>query len=72
MISIVHKTIPHADLAQILFDEYQIECRVGLFCAPLAHQFLGTEKTGAIRFSPSSYHTDEDLDYLYDAIMKVF
>jgi len=72
LFSLVHNTIDHADLAQMLFDKYQIECRVGLFCAPLAHQFLGTDETGAIRFSISSFHTDEDLDYLYEAITKTF
>ncbi|HPM00589.1 MAG TPA: aminotransferase class V-fold PLP-dependent enzyme [Candidatus Cloacimonadota bacterium] len=72
LFSLVHHQTDHVQLAQQLFDDYQIECRVGLFCAPLAHQFLGTEKTGAIRFSLSHFHHDSDIDYLYNAIQKVF
>lgn len=72
LFSLVHHTEDHAQLAQKLYDKYQIECRVGLFCAPLAHQHLGSENTGAIRFSLSHFHTDEDIDYLQEAIKDIF
>lgn len=36
--------------------------RGGFHCAPLAHRFLGTEESGAIRLSPGIFTTKEELD----------
>lgn len=46
--------LPGKDLGnftQMLWDKYQICCRVGLHCSPLAHQSLGTYPNGTIRIS---------------------
>ena len=40
-----------AEVAMILDEEYGISVRAGGHCAPLMHKALGTEKTGAVRFS---------------------
>ncbi len=61
----------HADIAQVaqfLIQHYGIETRVGLHCAPLAHQSLGSYPQGALRIAPSVYHTQADFDYLVDAL----
>lgn len=36
--------------------------RGGLHCAPLVHQALGTEKNGAVRFSPSAFNTKAEAE----------
>ena len=36
--------------------------RGGLHCAPLVHQALGTEKIGAVRFSPSAFSTKAEAE----------
>lgn len=54
-----------ADPAQVAFvleDTYGIMTRVGLHCAPSAHQTLGTYPTGTIRFSFGWYNTEADVD----------
>lgn len=38
--------------------------RAGLHCAPVAHQKIGTIKTGTVRFSPSVFNTDKEVDLL--------
>jgi len=58
-------------LGSRLFDDFGIETRIGLHCAPLAHKFLGTFPDGAVRISVSPYHSKEDFDYLLNAIKTV-
>ena len=50
------------DAGQVLDREYGIKVRSGLHCAPLAHQTLGTHRTGTIRLSPGFFTTLEDMD----------
>lgn len=42
--------------------------RGGLHCAPLAHKKAGTLESGAVRFSPSVFTTEKDVDMLYAAL----
>ena len=56
---------PGRDLADIAFaldDRFGIQTRVGLHCAPAAHQTLGTFPTGTIRFSFGFFNTEDDAD----------
>ncbi len=50
-----------SDVGDILDGDFQIAVRTGLHCAPLVHETLGTVKTGAVRFSPGPFNTDEDI-----------
>jgi cysteine desulfurase family protein len=59
-----------AALCRSLFDGFGIETRVGLHCAPLAHQTLGTFPTGAVRVGISPYHSAADFDYLIDSVKE--
>lgn len=43
-------------------NRQQIYVRVGLTCAPLAHQTIGTFPTGAVRVSPGYFTTDDEVD----------
>ncbi|CQR71198.1 putative cysteine desulfurase [Sporomusa ovata DSM 2662] len=40
---------------------YNICVRTGAHCAPLAHLALGTQEQGAVRFSFSSFNTEEEI-----------
>ena len=44
------------------------QTRVGLHCAPAAHQTLGTFPTGTIRFSFGFFNTKADADYALSAL----
>ena len=55
---------PGRDLADIAFaldDRFGIQTRVGLHCAPAAHQTLGSFPTGSIRFSFGFFNTEADV-----------
>lgn len=43
------------EVAALLNDHFQVAVRAGFHCAPLAHETIGTGKTGTIRFSPGLF-----------------
>jgi cysteine desulfurase family protein len=55
----------------ILQDEYEISVRVGLHCAPLAHQALGTFPDGTVRFSLGYFNTLEEVQVAVDAVKRI-
>jgi cysteine desulfurase family protein len=69
LVSIRHREISNTTIIEKLYRDYNITTRVGLHCAPIAHQHLGTFPTGTIRISLSHYHTVEDLEYLKKALL---
>ena len=50
-----------AALADAL-DATGVAVRGGLHCAPAMHSYLGTMKSGAVRFSPGIYNTEREID----------
>ncbi|HEY8909410.1 MAG TPA: aminotransferase class V-fold PLP-dependent enzyme [Desulfosporosinus sp.] len=48
-----------------------VMARAGLHCAPHAHQTLGTIVQGAIRFSPSHFTTEVDIDTALEAVESI-
>lgn len=53
------------DNGMVAFDlenMYGIMTRVGLHCAPVAHQMLGTYPQGTVRFAFSTWNTQEEID----------
>lgn len=54
--------VDSATLANSLAFEYGICTRAGAHCAPLMHRALGTEESGAVRFSFSYFNTEEEID----------
>ncbi len=50
---------------------YGICVRTGTHCAPLAHLALGTQAQGAVRFSFSSFNTDEEIKTGIRAIAEI-
>ena len=56
------------ELSVSLDYEYGIVIRSGLHCAPLAHQTIGTFESGACRFSPGFFTSEEDIDAVIRAV----
>lgn len=60
-----------AVVSDILWETYGIATRPGFHCAPLLHESLGTKQQGAVRFSLSSFTTEEDLEIALVALKKI-
>lgn len=60
-----------AEISTQLSDEYNIMCRAGLHCAPLAHQALQTYPTGCLRFSYSLANTTKEIDIAIRALKTI-
>ncbi len=58
-------------VAQKLSDEYNIMCRAGLHCAPLAHQTMGTFPDGTVRFSFGVFNTEEEVNISVEALAGI-
>jgi cysteine desulfurase family protein len=58
-------------LGRSLYDNYDIQTRVGLHCSPLAHKFLKTYPCGTLRIAPSVFHTVNDFGILIKALNDV-
>lgn len=61
----------NAETAYRLSDEYGIMCRVGLHCAPLAHETLGTLKSGTVRLSFGFFNTFDEIDRFFIALRGI-
>jgi cysteine desulfurase/selenocysteine lyase len=59
------------DVGDILDGDYGIAVRTGLHCAPFVHVDLGTDSTGAVRFSPGPFNTNEDIDQAIEALAAI-
>jgi cysteine desulfurase / selenocysteine lyase len=59
------------DVGAILDADFNIAARVGLHCAPLLHEALGTVHRGAIRFSIGHFNTEMDIDRLIQAMGQI-
>lgn len=70
ILSFTHAAIPPERVAALL-DGYGFAVRAGLHCAPLAHQTLGTEKSGTVRISLGYTNTSKSCDALLSAIAKI-
>ena len=63
--------INSADVAATLAEKYNIGVRAGAHCAPLMHKTLGTQKTGAVRFSFSHFNDEQQIDLAIEAIKQI-
>lgn len=59
------------EVADELAVHYGIYTRAGAHCAPLMHRALGTESTGAVRFSMSHYNTEAEIDQAVRAVGEI-
>lgn len=70
-LSINIKNRDSSDIAETLDKEHKIAVRGGLHCAPLAHQSLGTQKQGTVRFSFGIFNTLEEINICVEALKKI-
>lgn len=70
-ISINIKNRDSSEIAEILDNEHKIAVRGGLHCAPLAHQSIGTQKQGTVRFSFGVFNTLDEIDICIEALKKI-
>ncbi len=59
------------DAGAILDGDFNIAARVGLHCAPLVHEDIGTADRGAVRFSLGVFNTREDVDQVINAMASM-
>ena len=72
--AVVSITIDGMDPASIAYElesKYHIMTRVGLHCAPRAHQTLGTYPEGTVRFSFGYANTLEEVDMALSALHTI-
>lgn len=58
----------NGEVSFILENQYGIQTRCGLHCAPLAHRTLQTFPSGTVRFSLGCFNTEADVDAALCAI----
>jgi len=63
--------MPVSEAGLRLDEEYGIQCRVGLHCAPLAHKTLGTFPQGTIRFALGYFNTEEEVEMAVSAVKQI-
>jgi selenocysteine lyase/cysteine desulfurase len=71
IVTIVTDQVDVPTLASRIDKEFGVLTRPGLHCAPEAHRVLGTEKTGAVRFSLGWCSTADQVDCAIDAVAQV-
>ncbi len=54
-----------------LDEEFNILCRVGLHCAPSAHQTLGTFPDGCVRLGLGAFNTAADVQQALEAVSQL-
>ena len=71
LFSITSGGMDSSTLGLRLYEDYGIETRLGLHCAPLAHRRIGTFPAGTVRISPSVYHSPRDFAVLHAALTGI-
>lgn len=71
VVSITIDSMDPASIAYELESNYHIMTRVGLHCAPRAHQTLGTYPDGTVRFSFGYANTHEDVESALSALHRI-
>jgi len=59
------------DAGAILDADFGIAVRVGLHCAPLAHEGMGTFPRGGVRFSLGPFNTADEVDRAVEAVTRM-
>ena len=68
IVSLNIRGLDSARAADLLASEFDIAVRAGAHCAPRMHRALGTEDTGAVRFSFSPFTTPEETAAAAEAV----
>ncbi|AYD39911.1 aminotransferase class V-fold PLP-dependent enzyme [Clostridium fermenticellae] len=65
------ENIPAEDIAFELDRKYNIMVRVGIHCAPTAHELIGTLERGAVRIGIGYFNSKDDIDKLVSALKNI-
>ena len=68
IVSLNIRGLDSARAADLLASEFDLAVRAGAHCAPRMHRALGTEETGAVRFSFSPFTTPEETAAAAEAV----
>jgi cysteine desulfurase / selenocysteine lyase len=71
IVSVVCDALDAASFAARLDREFNVLTRPGLHCAPEVHRMLGTERSGAVRFSLGWSSSESDVDRAVAAVAAV-
>jgi cysteine desulfurase/selenocysteine lyase len=71
LVTVVPRNMDVPTLANRLDREHGVLTRAGLHCAPEAHRLLGSDRTGAVRFSLGWSTTEQDIDLAVEAVAQV-
>lgn len=63
--------IPSAEVSAALDQDFGIETRAGLHCAPLIHRRLGSFPQGLVRVSIGHATTESDIEQLLSAVRQI-
>ena len=63
--------ISPSDAGLWLDEDFNLQCRVGLHCAPAAHRTIGTFPTGTIRFAPGAFTSEDDIRRALEAVHAI-
>lgn len=63
--------ISPSEVALCLDERFDILCRASLHCAPSAHKTIGTFPEGTVRLSLGIFNTDDDVNFVIDAVRKI-
>lgn len=65
------KDVESTEVSYVLDKVYGIASRAGLHCSPIAHETLGTIKSGIVRLSVSCFNTLEEIETTIKAIQEI-
>ncbi|HWI54502.1 MAG TPA: aminotransferase class V-fold PLP-dependent enzyme, partial [Desulfobacteria bacterium] len=71
VVSINVKGQDSSEVAFVLDRAFDIACRSGLHCSPMAHRTIGTMERGAVRFSFSYFNTIEEINQTLEALDRI-
>jgi selenocysteine lyase/cysteine desulfurase len=71
VVSFTLKGINCSEIGYRLDRDFSIMTRVGLHCAPRAHQNIATFQEGTVRLAPGFFNSEEDMKKVITAIAKI-
>ena len=71
VVTMTHDRMDPALLSERLDREFAVQARAGLHCAPEVHRVLGTDDSGALRFSLGWCSTAEDVERAIEGVATI-
>jgi len=71
IVALNFKDVDSTEVSYVLDKVYNIATRAGLHCSLLAHQTLGTVKSGIVRFSPGPFNTMDEIEQTLNALREI-